>query len=55
MVEKTSSEITKDETSGDKSKKDMTCEINEVILKDKNSRVVRESSTSRDKSINTLI
>ena len=33
----------------------MTCEINEVIIKENNSRVVGETSISKDKSINALI
>ena len=54
-TQKSSSEIIEDKISGDKSKKDMTCEINEVIIKENNSRVVGETSISKDKSINTLI
>ena len=54
-VEKTAKEIIKGETSGDKSKKDVTCKLKQIKEKYRDINVVGETSTSTNKSINKII
>ena len=53
-VEKTAKEIIKGETSGDKSKKDVTCELKQTKEKYRDINVVGETSTSTNKIIQDI-